>query len=197
MFVGARTFLKIQTRRPRERPKTLPVIVKTKEGAEEWRQLPIEDLPFYLRMWHLTKPPILEGVETLDGAMLGHPYWTDYWSPDAVHKLSKDDMKLLTHFSPDQLCLMLGKIGHSFAVAELGYTFSPLLSGFIREGSALIGSYIGGCGSPPYKPGRLNHIAIRKREDSYISVEIQLFSFLNTPTYEIIVGKPLAKGSQN
>lgn len=193
MFIHARTFLKIQTRRPKERPTSFEVSVQHGDGKEATRlRLPVVDLPFHLRMWHLDQAPIISGAPFSDGSATVAPYWTNYWSRDALVKL-KGNHALMSVFSPDQLCLMLGKIGHAYAVASLGYRgFEPYLPSMIRDGSPAICNYVGGCQSPDWVKSRLNYIAMMPSKDGHVSVAIQLFSFLNPPTYQVVVGKSFA-----
>ncbi len=91
---------------------------------------------------------------------------------------------------------MLAKVGHSFAVAELGLdAFDPVLPDLIRQnGPQYLAHYIGGSlGEEEPKSTNRHEISISTYNningDDYIVVRIRLFSNYGMPTYYVVVGK--------
>ena len=90
------------------------------------------------------------------------------------------------------LMRFLAKIGHGFAVAELGSGFAPLLADFITKKDervpwGLIGSIEQWGGAEPRY--HLKHHAVSGRHgEVYAAVDIQLFSHMEFPGYRVLVG---------
>jgi hypothetical protein len=95
------------------------------------------------------------------------------------------------------LCRMLAKIGHAFAVAEIGETrFRPFLKEFISKGD-VAGMSLVGC-SPEYEkiPAStgLHTVGLgyqRHRSTTYVVASIRLFAQYGTPVYRVVVGESL------
>jgi hypothetical protein len=93
---------------------------------------------------------------------------------------------------------LLAKIGHGFAVAELGLGgFAPLLTDVIlidkrAEFIRYIGSY--GAATPVNAEMAMSHSFKLSVEDaggrSYITCELRLFEAFGAPGYRIVVGQP-------
>lgn len=114
--------------------------------------------------------------------------------PEAINKLLLNNKQgfRLGPGNWDQFCKLIAKISHSYAIAELGYkSFTPYLHSYIRGKQPItIFDYIG-CAETPAKSDAFHEIGIRavhSKNLTYIVVELRLFSFLDTPTYEIVVG---------
>lgn len=198
-LLGCRTILNLQTRSPKERPKTLPLFY-TVEGVERKAEIPIEDYPATLLLLRLGKPGIFRNPE--DGPPVWHPW----------HHLFVDRMEVLrrhygiTEFSPamfdtSAFSRMLAKIAHAFVAANMGMdSFTPLLPRLILDdsGSDLAGQnllHMVGGEAEIRPPQDLLHWM--QFEDPtpetlpFIVVQIRLFAFLGSPTYRIVVGRRL------
>ena len=92
------------------------------------------------------------------------------------------------------LCRMLAKIGHSFAVAELGERkFRPLLCDLIRKGEIAALNLIGG--APEWQGQRkskaLHEIGLGYQHHNgktYVVAKIRLFAAHDGPAYYVVVG---------
>ena len=94
----------------------------------------------------------------------------------------------------EPFCLMLAKIAHSFAVAELGVGgIDPFLTDMIRHRdlSNRAGFIGGGEGNEP-PSNDLHELAFDtaiSSEPNVIAVRIRLLGILGTPTYHVAVGR--------
>jgi hypothetical protein len=202
MILGSfRIRMGLPTRRKKERPTELEFYVS--RGSRVTKKLiPIAEFPLVYHAAKLPAPRILLGLPPTDRL--------DY---EAVAIMNKDVIDEHLNkpgkgfspgvFEPIIFFRFLAKIAHSCGVGRFGaHSFKPALPDMILgKPDVLINScfqYIGG-GMP---------ITIPKYEDStlktlhaldtriavvggarYAVVSIQLFSFLNAPTYDVIVGQ--------
>jgi len=198
MLIEARVHLNMQTRRPKNRPATLPIYFSGPKGKEK-RDLPIDDHPLVLRLPRLGRAPVLIGRQGSKWVEhLVPPFWTFVGFPKGTGDVKErvDALgEFATNFSyaPTQFCLMLAKIAHAATVAHLGYgSFKPLLNRLIIEKSTEVHDYVGG--QPP-NPPNIDHntnfyIHIRKG-GKYILAYLCPFAHLGAPVYEVVIGRPL------
>jgi len=92
-----------------------------------------------------------------------------------------------------QFCQMRAKISHAYAVAELGFkSFHPYLDSYILGPLVGFFDFIGGDMTIAPKTDALHEIGIhveKREETTLIVVTLRLFSFLGTPTYQVVVGE--------
>jgi len=95
--------------------------------------------------------------------------------------------------APEALCRMLAKIGHSYAVAELGFeVFQPCLTPFIRGVHINCLQWIGCDEQIPPTSVSLHEIGLETslvRGRGALIVSLRLFACLGTPVYRMIVGE--------
>ncbi|MEH2569004.1 hypothetical protein [Bradyrhizobium sp. AZCC 2289] len=145
-----RAHLKIRGKRTRPVPKTLPLTVQV-NGRDTVQDIPTADYPVIFVMPICDAPPIFGNLEATLPPITGM----------TMVQLNYDEKKLrkqygVTAFSTARwdtvmLSSMIAKIGHAFAIAEIGEAaFKPLLIGLIleqdRDSIRLIG------GEPNLKP---------------------------------------------
>jgi hypothetical protein len=125
----------------------------------------------------------------------------DRWRPAAL--LNESEMRKYTPNDKDGFrlapismaifCALLAKIGHAFAVAELGLdAFHPVLTPFIRAESVRILKWIGGESEPSETSTAFHEIGLSAEIIeglTYVVVRLRLFSFLGTPWYKVVVGQ--------
>jgi hypothetical protein len=187
-----RTHLKIRGKRTRPFPTTLPLTTQI-DGKDVVREIPVEDYPVVFMMLICSTPPIFESKQATLPPITG----------TTVVMFNHDEKKLrkqygITAFSTVRwdtvmFCSMLAKIGHSFAVAELGLgSFTPMLLDLIvhqdRDSIRLIG------GEPNLKPpsSALHEIGLGYRRSNgkdYVVATIRLFAAQGGPTYHVVVGE--------
>jgi hypothetical protein len=189
-----RTHLKIRGKRTRPVPTTLPLTIQI-DGKDVVREIPVEDYPVVFMMLICSAPPIFENQQATLPPITG----------TTVVMFNHDEKKLrkqygITSFSTVRwdtvmFCSMLAKIGHSFAVAELGLAaFKPLLLDLIvnqdQNSIRLIG------GEPNLRPasGALHEIGLgykRSHGKDYVIATIRLFAAQGGPTYQVVAGESL------
>jgi hypothetical protein len=143
-------------------------------------------------------PPGLVMKRALTEAFAGRVTFTHLPGfPDRMANLNfkhrvKEEVSLAMPADATDLGRMLAKIGHAYAVAEIGLgSFRPYLLDIILNRPPLhIGHYVGGFGHAP--AGSDLH-DIRIEPDFWgpesVAIEIQLFAARSMPTYVVIVGE--------
>ncbi|WP_172125426.1 hypothetical protein [Devosia sp. 919] len=173
---------------------------------EEWQKVPVptEMYPFLIGFPFLRMPDELTG-HTGNGPMNGA---TDkLWirgSPNLMEGHLEAVAKYLkaTNLMPEcdvrvsEFCLMVAKIAHSFAVAELGAgAFWPYLSEIIRSGNTdHIARYIGGLRSDEPPSTELHEVDFENGgivRPELVTVRVRLLAVLGTPTYFAVVGRKI------
>ena len=102
-----------------------------------------------------------------------------------------------TLFPIGEFFQMLAKIGHAYAVAEIGFShFSPLLVDLILGRDDHLGHHIGTeTENPGSKTTKLHTLALMSARDAngdeLIVVNVGLFARLSAPPYHVVVGRPL------
>lgn len=163
--------------------------------ADLIEQVPAEEYPLFFYSFHYDPP----------GVISDRPAHQDneraFWLGDLASLRKQIDDKQafrVGELNSEALSLMLAKIGHAYAVAELGFnSFHPTLTLAIRNKAIGRLLYWVGCTEDePSKPTEaLHEIGLRLRKirgKQYIAAQIRLFGCVGTPTYEIIVGEPYA-----
>jgi hypothetical protein len=197
-------FFGLPTRRPKDRPKHLPLKVKY-QSSTDWEIAYVETriCPFLVILPLYEMPACISG-NFYDRNTLAA---TDrFWIRGAGFRRDKDaHMQFLCDalgareimptgtITSEPFCLMLAKIAHAYAVAELGLdSFTPCLQQMIirrdlTDRPLLIGG--GGGDEPP--AGVLHDIAIDcspHTPPGAVVVRIRLLAAIGTPTYYVVAG---------
>jgi hypothetical protein len=198
MLGEARTHLKIPEKRKRRRsgrPESLGVGQPSGDGTY-WTQVPVAAHPFFLRMYIPGSPRELTGEPHSDTWPLVAPFqWTciNDGSISRAEALGSETLIKQT-LNARYFCLMLGKIAHSLAIAVHGRNyFVPLIGEIIWHQEVAIFNYVGGATMPLPNEG-LHQISSGWKQapaGQFLTVRIQLFSWLGAPTYEVVVGRPI------
>lgn len=202
-FLEARTQLNMQTRRPKERPKTFRSVLKTPDGPVE-NEVPVDVSPFVLRLPNLAAPPILSGKT--GGEWVEHialrqgptskpsPFWTFVGATNAQQLETANHLysKLLV-YEPTLFALFLAKIAHCCAVAYKGpQGFEPLLPKLIISKSPTVSDFVGGCAKPIDEVrDHSSHVFVNSGRE-WVRVEICLFANLGAPYYQVVAGRSKA-----
>ena len=144
---NARIAGKFPTRRPKERPATIPIQIKVGDRFESV-QLPSADafgmlvLPKLERAAFLDGKPATQGVKVVGTQMIGFGK-----SPEELAKsLNTKTLQSTANVDVTAFVRMLAKIGYSFAVASVGpfplaeVPVLPLITGQSDDGSTWVGS---------------------------------------------------------
>ena len=203
MYGPLRLLYRMQSRRKKNRPSTLPLKIK-KTAIEEWSYTDVEQekYPFLILFPYFTAPLMLEKppVSGNRGAATDR-FWIRGASPayvfnDLLEGLTRE---LKVHsIMPEakahvvEFCQILAKIAYSYAVGELGYgSFEPyLLPGILKAELSDCDSFIGSLEKDEPPSASLHELSLdESMQSSQIVVRVRLLSKLGTPTYFVVVGK--------
>jgi hypothetical protein len=205
MFGPLRMFLDLPTRRRKERPPTLPLKVKVNPD-DDWSFVHVkrEEYPFLFGFPHYALPDEISGITTTgrrdSATKTPWPRAISSRHTEPIHlemlcqRLGVASVMPTAKCDTVAFCLMLAKIAHSFAVAELGLNgFEAFLLDMIRRADmSNRAQYIG---ASPEREGY--HISLHElwfdsriahRRD-IISVRIRLLAPFGSPVYYVAVGR--------
>lgn len=178
-------------------PTTFPLTITRQNGRKRHKQVPLDELPTHLNFmprftlpgiilqrpaWELPAANLKPTLSAQDAQiLLSHGDGTESVQTPAIQMVTEDFMR------------MLAKIGHAYAVAQLGLKFKPILQDLIVSGSQSLRYYIGSEETDPPAEDYLFQIKIGDFGlpglPRFLCVGIRLFSFLATPWYVVAVGK--------
>jgi hypothetical protein len=193
MILGpTRIKLGLPTRRPKERPSELSLILSNQTTPVEERKIPVSEYPAAIPGLLLPTPGILAGEKPHD-RMVGQS-WIGYID-DRAQKIMEETGKgiRLATFNNHVFSQMLAKIAHSYAVAERGFhSFRPLLRDLIIGTSQTASYWVGGNGPvKPAQPEGLHRLELKREMllgTEYVIVYIRLFCNFGAPEYRVVVG---------
>jgi hypothetical protein len=193
MFATLRLRLNFKSKRPKDRPKSLPFVTVDRTGSRRSIEVPANQVPWY---WFyfvtLGSPGIMVGRKPTDPNKTG--VYIHYNKKD-FERLSPPGGSIefdSTYSAPD-LARFLSKIAHASTVAAHGLdSFEPWLPNFILgKDTCAYHYYVAGHPSKVAHPGVDHAIEVGTwaTDETKIAVEIQLFSRFRTPIYQIAVGQ--------
>jgi hypothetical protein len=182
------------TRRKKERPSSLSMEILGANGKVTNQNVPVKEFP---RLLYICRQPPA-------GILVGRAP-SNEWIPDPCIIVHGADAEKafgkswnFGQYRHSDLCLMLAKIAHSYAVAELGLAelekYNLPLRKLILEKAASTGHYVGGqpTKDPPAEPGLLHKLQIERGDlhgIQFVLVHIRLFAHLGAPQYHVVVGE--------
>jgi hypothetical protein len=194
-----RAILNLKTRRKSERPKTYPISIN-RNGTMTSVEAPLEDHPIILPMPVFLPPAFLDTRE-YDGGVQVTGYRAVKWGPDpedVARKYGVREISISVNTAPAEFARMLGKIGYSYAVAELGpNAFNEILVLDATMGKKQdIGRWVGSSAESITVPlNALHYLQIRIAPDPdplgrlpVVLVDVKLFASSPVPTYTVVVG---------
>lgn len=205
MFGPLRMYYELPTRRPKDRPKTLPLKVKLTPDAD-WSFVEVdrEIFPFLILFPFLDIPDELADVTPEgDRSAKVRTFWTRGASfrDGLIEHLEKLAAELCVSaimpeatVSAPEFFRLLAKVAHAFAVAELGPdAFEPCLIPLVRDGVISNGmKYVGGMRQEEPPSVRLHELALipwSGHLQDIVTVKVRLLAALGTPTYFVVVGR--------
>jgi len=205
MFGPLRMLYDLPSRRKRDRPRTLPLKVKQNLG-DNWTEVHVnqEDFPFLVTLPRFPLPDLLSGVPTIGArGAAAIVFWIRGASAsqgfldhleDLVANLGVHSVMPVAKAQVKEFCLMLAKIGHSYATAELGHgSFEPLLPGPILRGD--LSNRVDVIGALSYDEAPSSELHDLSLDDhtfnrpNLVAVRVRLLSKLGTPTYYVVAGR--------
>ncbi len=208
VFGRYRVQAKVQTRRPKDRPKTFNTLVNV-DGTVETLTIPVDDHPAILQMPNLLPPDALRGRQPELGFTAPAMFIYHHVPPDIRDRLNlapEADVAfgLDTRLNLIPFARAMAKIGYCHAVAVRGLDgVRPLAVPSLILGDYACASYfVGGDGRdpppPPSPKGQRHRIQIMDTSAGrlrLITVAIRLFADSGTPDhgmpiYHVVVGAP-------
>ena len=190
-------------RKPKERPKTLPAAMQVNDT---WYavEAPVDKRLGVAHLFAFHEPGILSGLRPVESRLRHAPaIWGNFAFDPAVSRRWAREQNpkarrygSISSFNPVLFQRMLAKIGHSFAIAELGpHHFIPLLPrAIIGEDPWLPNHLVGGHPDAVEPSEYLNEIGLRYQTSTdgrtFIVVQIRFFGTLGAPVYRVVVGSP-------
>ena len=183
----------MQTRRPKERPETLPLVL-VRDGVRETIHIPRERYPVYLPAPLFPAPgivsgrPLRRGVFTnLDTLHLAGPSFEEA----SGEYPGAEFVGLHTNFSPEDFSRTVAKIAFCAAVSALGvtpFTHSPIKSIILGKDDH-IGHWVG-CWEREevVPPSGLHGMMCVLCSGVDIHVVLRLFAQFGAPEYHVVLG---------
>jgi hypothetical protein len=195
----------LPSRRKKERPKTLPLKVKYPTSAD-WETVEVErDIcPFLVGLPIYPLPDAVTGnlrkgnvsASTSKLWLRGAGFWRnkDEHLEWLCQQLGAIAVMPTATVHAEPFCLMLAKIAHSFAVAELGLgSFDPFLTNMIvNRDTSKCQQFIGGGKGDEQQSSNLHDLQIDRRigfSREIVVVRVRILGILETPTYHVAVGR--------
>ncbi len=186
-----RTVLAMQTRRPKQRPRCLPLVLES-NGIQQTIQVPSNEYPLYL------PTPLFPAPGCLTGAPESPRIATDLRflhiaGPSletVVQRYAVEFAGARLNFSPSEFARTLAKIAFTAAVYVLGlapFTGSPIRRVILGEDLAVsrwVGSWSGKSVNEPKALHAMKVLA----SGTDIHVVLRLFAQFETPEYLVVLG---------
>lgn len=203
MYGPLRQLYGLPSRRKKEQPQKLPLKVKYK-ATDEWTEVLVNqvDYPFLVTFPYFPMPNLIVSKQTSSrrGAVTNRLWIRGASAYESFFDhLQRLTLELRVHsIMPEskahveEFCQMLAKVGHSYAVAELGYgKFKPLLlSHIVDKELSNCGDFIGSFHKDELPSKNIHELSIQEdNHKKYIIVRIRFLAILGTPTYYIVVGQ--------
>lgn len=192
MFGPLRIHLGLRTRNKKERPTKLPAFIAS-EGGERRVDLEISDHPFVLSMPVLPPPRILSGQPLTNKLPEGISFIFR-----AINDGIAGPVTVKSIWPVSEFYRLLAKIGHCWAVAELGQRFTQFLPPLILGDEDHFAHLIGGTDvelPDPPSVDLLHDVKLTHRSrgegdpEALIVACVTLFPSLGMPTYQVVVGR--------
>jgi hypothetical protein len=123
-------------------------------------------------------------------------FWTAYSAEEMESHIGDDDGMVLGPINPNTFARMLAKIAYAYAVGYYGYgTFKPLVLDLILGKTETANYWVGGDmelpeahTEPVLHDMNGGHLSVDGLK-TYLVVNIQLFAFLCSPIYHIVIAE--------
>lgn len=196
-LLAPRTALKLRTRRPRERPTSLPLFHKV-EGLEGIVDVPVADHPTHLALPLFALPARVRGDEVPNLKVVAPGAQTISVSAAtldaAARRVGQGDTLLRVSLDVYAFARLLAKIAHGFvAVADVG-DVEAFLPGAMFASDESIGRWVGGASDMKVAAEGLHGVRLEVIEGE-IHVRVRLFAQLGGPEYLVVAGRLIKPGA--
>lgn len=198
VFGPLRIHLGMPTRRPNDRPETLPVTARFSDGSEAILEVPISEHPLICSLFEMSPPRILsaptDGDRKIFVTFPGGWELADRQLKTLATKVHASEVTIESAPASGEFKIMLAKIAHCLTIAWFGFGgFSPFLPEFIRRRDfQALDLYVGASQEPALEQPCAHWIEaryVRRGRQKLIVVKLSLFGFLGFPSYEVVSGR--------
>jgi hypothetical protein len=203
---NARTVAGFQTRRPKQRPRTIPI--QAKRGSEfETIDLPVADSTGFLQLPVLESGAFLAGKPPVKGVIIKGNQTIAFGKPpkDTAAALGTKALQITSNIDVPAFARMLAKIGYCVAVAGIGaYPLSevsvlPYILGTADDGSTWIGSADYRLSTEDQNPMHALGLVtlsgtVGENKETVVVAQVKLFANSGARGYEVVVRSKSSKG---
>jgi hypothetical protein len=189
-LLPARTALHIRTRRPRERPDTLPVTEVNREGPII-RKLSISEHPTYLALPRFAAPAVLRKADQPNIVVENRIFQTLVGAktlPQTSTRFGGAQVNVQVCLDIYAFARILGKIAHGFvSAADMGDVVTHLPAAILAQDES-IGWWVGEAPDITVESQGLHGVKLSV-SDGNVHVRIRLFAQLGAPEYLVVAGR--------
>lgn len=192
-LIGPRTGLRMRTRRPRERPTRLPLLVE-RGGRRQQILIPAEEYPAFLATPVFAPPAHLSGLPYASGIVVrgaGRTQVSGLPLSALRQKYRCEYAGVQIAYQAVEFARLVAKIAYGYAVLVMGLgaiTNAHVLPA-IRGDSTDIGRWVGSVEGEPIGPNTGLHALSLKVNDGEIHVFVRLFAQFNAREYVVVIGR--------
>lgn len=192
LFPTIRAVLAMQTRRPHERPRTLPLVLES-HGARRIVDVPSSEFPLYLPTPVLLPPGAVTDRPRAPGVSVQLQFI--HAAGPSFESISQrygdiDFIGARLTFSPEKFARTLAKIAFCAGVYTLG--LSPLRQSPIRKvilgEDRCLSHWVGSWTGEPVNQAKGLHAMQIRASGSNIHVILRLFAQFGAPEYHVVLG---------
>jgi hypothetical protein len=193
MFAALRLRLDYKSKRPKERPKSLPYTIIGADGVSRTVEVPAKKVPrHWIAFVTADSPGVIVGRKPGDGAFFSE--YSMFDQKDFAALVNPGERILFSGAGEARdLARFLAKIGHATAVAEYGMdAFEAWLPNFILgKDDCALHYYVAGHENKTVDKTGDHQVTLGTWEDDglCIGATIRLFCRYGTPDYMVAVGK--------
>ena len=160
------------------------------EANFQWEEMEVAMHPYVLMLPIFATPTLLSGKKPTENfEITGFNIHANSETNARLQSLGQGKA-VFQPFSPDVICRVLAKIGHSAAVGAFGYSqFEPYLPDVILARKQYSSHFVGRSAARPRSKGALHRIQFLIR-NGHLVCRIQLFASLSFMPYDVVVGLP-------
>lgn len=192
-LIGPRAGLRMRTRRPRERPARLPLLVE-RGGRRQQILIPAAEYPAFLAAPVFAPPAHLSGVPYTSGIVVrgaGRTQVSGLPLPTLQRRYKCEYLGVQIAYRPVEFARLVAKIAYGYAVLVMG--LSAITNAYIlpaiRGDSPDIGRWVGSLEDKPLGPNTGLHALSLKVSGGEIHVFVRLFAQFNVREYVVVVGR--------
>lgn len=191
LLPAIRTVLAMQTRKPKKRQVSIPLVLESK-GTKKIIQVLPTDFPLYLPTPLFPQPGILAGMpQSMElSVQLNFLHVAGPSFEEVGRRHGVDFVGARLTFSPQEFARTLAKIAFSAAVYALGtapFTHTPIRRVILGE-DPCVGHWVGSWTGEPVNEAKGLHAMQIRASGSEVHVILRLFAQFNAPEYLVVLG---------